>query len=247
MLLLLLDTTVEVLTNLSLLFIILPQNGITQHIERKFTLIVGIGTLLINIDDTGLVVDGGNEGITLHSRLLDTLRKQLIGMLHIPLGLLLGTDTSIIQNLVTCLIQNIGTTKTYQEHLQKRILNEQSGEDGTERQEIILQVQVLGLTRQHANKHVGKHGKDVTEVLSDISPACKRKKSDQVTDLDTGEIQGGELLLRRANRAETAVYLASEKAGKKKKEMLSNPLQQMLKGKGNTYVVVMNMNDEFGN
>ena len=38
---------------------------------------------------------------------------------------------------------------------------------------------------------------------SDGCPACKRKKSDQVTDLDTGEIQGGELLLRRANRAET--------------------------------------------
>ena len=78
-------------------------------------------------------------------------------------------------------------------------------------------------------------------------PVCKRKKSDQVTDLDTGEVLGGELLLRRANRAETAVYLASEKAGKKKKEMLDNPLQQMLKGKGNTFVVVMNMNDEFGN
>ena len=52
-------------------------------------------------------------------------------------------------------------------------------------------------------------------------PVCKRKKSDQVTDLDTGEVLGGELLLRRANRAETAVYLASEKAGKKKKEISS--------------------------
>lgn len=67
-------------------------------------------------------------------------------------------------------------------------------------------------------------GQFMLASASDGCPACKRKKSDQVTDLDTGEIQGGELLLRRANRAETAVYLASEKAGKKKKEMLSDML-----------------------
>ena len=54
---------------------------------------------------------------------------------------------------------------------------------------------------------------------SEGCPACKRKRADQVTDLDTGEVLGGELLLRRANRAETAVYLASKKTGKKKKEM----------------------------
>ena len=82
---------------------------------------------------------------------------------------------------------------------------------------------------------------------SEGCPACKRKRADQVTDLDTGEVLGGELLLRRANRAETAVYLASKKTGKKKKEMLGNPLQQMIKGKGNTFVVVMNMKDGIGN
>lgn len=87
-------------------------------------------------------------------------------------------------------------------------------------------------------------GKFLLTGIPESCPECGRKYADKVTDLDTGAVSGGELLLRRATRTERAVYAATKNAAKKRKT--ENPLRQLIGGKGNTVVVIMEKPDEFG-
>ena len=87
-------------------------------------------------------------------------------------------------------------------------------------------------------------GKFLLAGIPESCPECGRKYADKVTDLDTGAVSGGELLLRRATRTEKAVYTATKNAAKKHK--MENPLRQVIGGKGNTVVVIMESTGEFG-
>ena len=55
-------------------------------------------------------------------------------------------------------VQEVGTAKTHQQHLQQGILNEHPGEDSRYRHHIIAKLQVTRLACEHAHKHVRQHG-----------------------------------------------------------------------------------------
>ena len=50
----------------------------------------------------------------------------------------------------------------------------------------------------------------------DSCPSCRRKYADQVRDLDTGEVFGGELSFREATKAERTVYGLKKNGGRRR-------------------------------
>ena len=82
----------------------------------------------------------------------------------------------------------------------------------------------------------------------DSCPSCRRKYADQVRDLDTGEVFGGELSFREATKAERTVYGLKKNGGRKKNTAGHGALETLLRAgrgeEGSVAVFIMQMPDD---
>ena len=86
----------------------------------------------------------------------------------------------LAQNLMGGLVQQVCATKTDKEHLQQRIADEHTHDNGCNGKQVLLDGQGFCLASKHADHHVRQHGKDITKILEHITEACQ---SDAIKDV----------------------------------------------------------------
>ena len=70
---------------------------------------------------------------------------------------------------MTCLVQQIGSSHANEKHLQDGIFHNHACKYGGKGYEVVLQLQALGLACPDADKDVGEHRDDITEVVADVA------------------------------------------------------------------------------
>ncbi len=85
--------------------------------------------------------------------------------------------------------------------------------------------------------------------FQDSCPSCGRKYFDQVKDLDSGEMLGGEIAFHEATKAEKTMYSLRREAARRKGKPTQSPIEAVLRsgqtdGEGNIAVVIMQMPED---
>ena len=110
-----------VLFDLHTLLVILGKHGVGKGIQWKRTFPMGINDTFLKGDGTRNAVNGGYQQIAVQLWMTDTGIQPLLGIRTVSDFL---CRWCLTQNLLGGLVQQIGTTETYQEHLQERVADE---------------------------------------------------------------------------------------------------------------------------
>ena len=75
----------------------------------------------------------------------------------------------VVQGFMSSFIEKIHASHSYEHHFENRVLDEHTCDNACNRHHVVLDIDGLGLTCEHADEYIRKHGQYIAKIMAYIA------------------------------------------------------------------------------